>query len=211
MAVAILSLAVPRLLGAATGHQAAGTLWSLRAGAVLEPAVLSQAAQRLDRASRFSGDPKGWLDAGYLSLQGQAQSGEPDAGQSLAEARRLTAQGLAGMPGHASGWSRLAYLRAEAGDYPSAAQAVRLSMLAGRVPPGLIGDRVRLGLGLLPWLDAEGLTLLSSDVRNSWILDTRHISQAVQTQAQADFIARALEGLTEEDKRQFLRVRGLVK
>lgn len=199
-------LAGPRLVGAVSGHEAMAVLWEERAGAAPEAYRLAEAASGLALAAERSGDPRRLFDAGYLHLRAmQAGAGE----EHRAEARRLTVASLAQAPSQTNGWMRLAYLRAAAGEYEAAAQALRLSQLTGRVPPALVADRVRLGLSLLPWLGAEGRLLLARDVRDGWILNTGIVTDAVRTAEQAGFVTEALAALTEEDQRQFLRVRGI--
>jgi hypothetical protein len=152
-------------------------------------------ADRLAFASTLSRDSSLYDDAAVLAMWAAYRQSDVQLAHDLfARADILTRQALIRDPLQPAIWLRLSYLRQKAGDEDRAAQALKLSMISGTVAPNIYLARVRLGLDLLPILDADMSEMLRRQIRmmDDLVPSGRADLLAQSTPSQRLFIDNAL-------------------
>lgn len=210
LALALLVLAMPRLAGEMNVIGARTVV-----AAALEnrpdkrqnlPAqTYAKAADAIDDFGGVTGDARLLADRGLLLLRRSGME-TAQAPLLLREAMDATIEGLARNPGNTDAWARLAYLRARTGDRLGAGQAFRMSLLAAPLSPQLMPSRLRLGLDLLDSLNEEQRRLLSRQVRLLWVIQPSALTWQPMDERAQEFIAAALDGLTQADMDHFIRL-----
>ena len=206
MAVLLLGLGGPSLVGALVALPGVAAMSQVRAGDALSPERYDQAAGALAESARFWPDGSLEADRGYLFLR-RAEAMEP--GETRDRAYRAaidaTQAGLASAPAQPSAWARLAYLELRQGNRPASLAALRMSLITGSVVPELMTSRLEIGLRLAALFDAAMVGLMKRQIRLIWILKPEYVTQLSADPSAADFVRAALAELDEADMREFIR------
>ena len=151
--LALLALALPRLLGAMSARSARPVLVEIRNERTVSTERLDEAASALRDSLRWSGTPaNAFSDLGLLELlqlppRGSSGARSPSSLPGIIEVQEM---GLAGSPASANGWARLAYARyLGEGLAPATRDALEMSLRSGGIDLPLL--RFRLYLLLSDW------------------------------------------------------------
>lgn len=210
LALALVALALPRVVGELNLVGARSVVSAALENRPDKQQPLSaqsyaKAAAAIATFGGLTGDARLVANRGIVLLR-QGSVGDAQSARSLEEALEATEWGLAQNPGNTDSWARLAYLRARIGNPAGAASALRMSMLTAPVSPQLMPSRLRLGLHLLDHLNEEQRSLLARQVRLLWVTQPSELVWESIKDADRDFIADALNGMTQADMDRFVRL-----
>lgn len=157
LGLALVGLGAISLLASVVALPAQSTLEAIRRDQRVPAAAAAAAARRSMAAARWFETCRHLTDAALAnSAAGSFQ---------LSRTEVLAAESLARCPASPHNWLRIAGARLNAGRPEDARAAWRLSVLTGRYVPGLIEQRLELGLRLINGDDADFLALLSQQIR----------------------------------------------
>lgn len=195
LAVALLVLAVPRLLAAVTLLPAAPTMDRLQS---LEP-VGTHKIERLIRNQRRAlvWQPNGrtWTDLGLaqLLIAERLPEGDPRSRARFDDARRALVEGLSAAPANPFAWSRLAYAHAVLDGWtPRATAALRMAFITGPFEPRLLWPRLRLSLSAWPNIPLEDQDIVLQQIRQGWAADPESLTALVTQMGRVDITKLAL-------------------
>jgi hypothetical protein len=208
LALPVLALGLPRLIGATHEAAAQETVKALLSGQVLSPAALDDAAAALAAADRWSPGGDIRLDRGLVLTHRALNALPAEQAAFFAAAEQATVEGLAVSPGEPGGWARLAWLRHRRGDADGAVAALRMSFLSGGFAPPLMQSRLELGLALRPAMDGEMLSLLRRQIRLTWISAPEFIAKLAERPDVGRLASDALAELSEQDVARYLERHG---
>lgn len=207
MAVLLVVMGVPRLVAALYVLDASAVVRAVGAGQSVPDAALADALHSLDVAAGWQADARTDAARGMLLTARAAAMPAGGRGQWQEEAEQAFARSLTLSPAQPETWFRLAWLRDAAGNRSGAAEALRLSFLAGAFAPELMLPRLRLGLRLLPILAPADRDVLKREIRLTWIANPDALVSLSSMGAGGELVGEALAGLTEEDMARYIAAR----
>lgn len=207
MAVLLVVMGVPRLVAALYVLDASSVVQAVAGGQQVPDAALADALRSLDAAAGWQADARTEAARGMLLTARAASVPAGGRGQWQAQAEQAFTRSLTLSPAQAETWFRLAWLRDATGNRPGAAEALRLSFLAGAFAPELMLPRLKLGLRLLPILDAADRDVLKREIRLTWIANPDVLVALSSSGAGGELVGEALAGLTEEDMARYIAAR----
>jgi len=221
--LALILLAVPRLIAAVEGLEGREVLWDsqgMPSGSSLpltEDRLLA-GADSLAAQTKWEESGEAESDRGLLLLRAANLSRDPVRHRDLLRQARVASEaGLALAPGQPSTWARLAALRLDEGDGAGAALALRLSLMSGPVVPPLMTSRLALALRLLPVLKEGDAELLRRQVRLAWVLDPDGVAALAEGKPQegraegSHFVIESLNSLNASDMEAYIALHGKVQ
>lgn len=178
------------------------TIRAVGAGAVVEDVRRGRSvgAQPLARAARASRDAAWWFAPGhYYTEAAIAAIAAPDVGgagqlRDLPSGESLLLAALREAPASPHNWTRLAIEQSRAGRGAAACQAWAASVLASRIPPGLVHARLRVGYRILPCSDRDMVFLLADQTRLAAGIDLGRLTALAREEHAAPFVRVSLSG-----------------
>jgi hypothetical protein len=192
LAAALLWLGVPsllaelRLLPGRAGYEA------LRRGERLRPEAVARVLDSREAALRAAERPAARKELGQAHLALGREGGAAAWHDALAT-EHLRA-GLARAPADPDAWSRLAYLRAAAGEPRAAAEALDLSLRTGPYEPGLALDRAAVGLALWDAAGPAARGRIGREFRHALALEPEAFARLALAAGRAGAVREALAG-----------------
>jgi hypothetical protein len=202
LGLVVLALGVP---------QAADSVIRLYADSLVDPdapprpdlqAEAASAATLLVTVDRWFGDPEARAKAGLLEerFAASGSSAAPNIPEDQQAAADLAAA-VAEAPGDAKAWTELAQSRVALSDVDGAKRAWRTSILAAGYDPGLVFERVLVGLELLLVLNEADRQLLNEQIAYAWDADP---DELVALAKKASFTANLIEQAFADDPNRLM-------
>jgi len=204
LAVAILTLAVPRVVASVLTAPAHRTLLLIEDGRSADAERLDHAANYIKRATEWEQSARRFGQLGFLRLFQalQTKPDDPKRRALIAEATASLRQSLMLSPSRPHPWVRLAYARVLAGADPG--ELVNLVAQSIRTGPHVAGIAVtRLDLMLRMWkyLTPEMRTYAMNQVRYVWPRAGRELLQLVRDTPRPEIVRFALRPYPEAVQR----------
>lgn len=195
LAVALLALAVPRLVAAITLLPSAHALDRLQSMRPVPTYNIERLIRSQRRALVWQPSGRTWTDLGLAQLLLAERSPDDDA-RAMArfeDAHRALVEGLSTAPANPFAWSRLAYAEAVLDGWtPQAIASLRMAFITGPFEPRLLWPRLRLSLSAWPVIPLEDQEMVLQQLRQGWEADPEAFAALVTRMDRVDIAKLAL-------------------
>jgi hypothetical protein len=197
LGLALLGLALPRLIDEMALLRPAAVIAAGEAGVAVSDAGIAVAAQAAETATQGPVAARANRIAGQLHLAAAARRGGIDTIAGRAEfgraAERLTAA-LAVSPGDRYAWWWLVAARWNSAQHLAAARAWPVAALSGLFDPSLMFARIAGGVPLWPYMDAAGRDAFAAQLAVHWQWGPGGLAELLKRRQAEAIVRQALAG-----------------